>query len=114
MIYLLNIYIEDLGTFSLNDRLLYTFIIVSGILISFFMIKPFVSLLISTQSFYLINYVISSLFVLFVFLITVLLNDKIWAEATHLFKFILQVLAVFGIILSLKSLGHYIYSKIKT
>jgi len=114
VIYLLNIYIEDLGIFSLNDRLLYTFIIVSGILISFFIIKPFVSLLISTQSFYLINYVISSLFVLFVFLIIVLLNDKIVAEATYLFKFILQSLAVFGIILSLKSFFYYIYRKIKT
>jgi|SRR5699024_3055919 len=112
--YSLNFYIENLDVFSMNDRVLYLFLTIAGIFISYLVIKPIITLLVSTNSFHLLSYITSGLLVLFIFLIAILVNETLVTKANHLFKFILQSLAIFGVILCIVNLSRYIRDKLKT
>lgn len=113
MLFILNVYIANLDVFSMNERILYIFLTVLGIFVSYSVIKPLISLLISINSLYLLSYAMSSLLIFLTFLIVILLEGKVMPETYHLLKFILQSLAIFGVVLCIIKMTYYIRDKLK-
>lgn len=113
MIYMVNNFIVNLESFSMNDRILYFLTTLSVIFVSYFLVKPLVSILISLNSIYLLSYLISSMLILLIFLIANLMGGFIHG-ANDLWKFILQSLAVYGVILCLTALGKHVRDRLRT
>lgn len=88
-----------LYSFGLTDEVILFCLIIVGIMGSYYLIRPLISILIALQSTRLLNYVISSLTFIAVFFVFVLLSGNLQMLTYRLFKFTLQGLAFFGIVL---------------
>jgi len=108
----MNSYLSNLDLFSMNERIFYMMLIIIGILCSYFLVKPIISLLISVNSIRLLSYVISSCFIFLFFLIATLKVGEVIPKTYQLFKFVLQTLGVFGVCLLFVQLIRYIKSRL--
>src|SRR5699024_1515820 len=108
----MNSYLSNLDLFSMNERIFYMMLIIIGILCSYFLVKPIISLLISVNSIRLLSYVINSCFIFLFFLISTLKVGEVMTKTYKLFKFVLQTLCVFGVCLLFVQLIRYIKSRL--
>src|SRR5699024_2993785 len=102
----------NLDLFSMNERIFYMMLIIIGILCSYFLVKPIISLLISVNSIRLLSYVIISCFIFLFFFIAALKVGEVISIFYYLFKFVLQTLGVFGVCLLFVQLIRYIKSRL--
>lgn len=107
-------YITSLSLLSMNERIIYTVGLAVSILCCYLLMKPVVSYLMRVKSIELLSYLASSFIVLILFLVLVLKQGQILPETYQLFKFALQGLAVFGLILVLYQLFRYAKNKLNT
>lgn len=105
-------YITSLSLLSINERIIYTAVLSVSILCCYLLIKPVVSYLMTIKSIGLLSYLTSSLVILILFLMIVLKQGKILPETYQLFKFALQSLAIFGLILFVYQLFRYAKNKL--
>ncbi|MUK90239.1 hypothetical protein GMD78_17845 [Ornithinibacillus sp. L9] len=85
-----------LRSLGLTEEILFSLLILVGIIASYMVIKPITTFLISLKSTRLLSYLLSSLVFIVLFFIVVFFIGEIQFITFRLFKFALQALAVFG------------------
>ena len=83
---------------GLIEEYVYYIIVFIGILISYLLVRPFITWFVTLRSIRLLSYIISSLIV---FVLLLYVTPFIGGLNLFLFKVVLQCLAVFGVVLFL-------------
>ncbi|MEC5426035.1 hypothetical protein QGM71_21530 [Virgibacillus sp. C22-A2] len=100
--------IPQLAALGIKEEYIYFAIITIGIVSSYLLINPIINWVVHLQSARLLSYILSSLIIIVLFFIVVLIMGEVHPAMFGLFKFGLQGLASFGIILLL----YYSYKRI--
>ncbi|MBP1968267.1 membrane-bound ClpP family serine protease [Virgibacillus natechei] len=93
--------VSQLKPLGITEEHIFLLLLSIGIIISYFVVYPFINWIVTIQSTKLITYIISSLLIMVCFFIVVLFVGDLQYLMIDLLKITLQTLAAFGIVLIL-------------